>query len=73
MGSEYIAEELPSATGSFGKVLYTESEFAEVWRASPHRLFVFMEPGDLWKLARLGGRAPKEVLRIKDVLLVTNG
>lgn len=72
MGSFYIAEKHPQPAAGYGKVLFTFEEFAQQWKKSTRRLFVFVREKNLSYLKSEPGVSPKELAKAGDVILVVN-
>jgi hypothetical protein len=72
LGSDYVAKERPEPVHSYGKVLYTWEEFAELWKTSKQRLVVFVDSGAVNRFERLIGARPRILLQFGDTVLVEN-
>jgi 4-amino-4-deoxy-L-arabinose transferase-like glycosyltransferase len=72
MGSFYIAEKNPPAARGSGATVLSFDKFAELWDHSPARLIVFVQEKKLSRLAGDVGAAPKRLLTVDDVVIVSN-
>jgi hypothetical protein len=72
MGSFYIAEKKPEAVRGSGSAILSFDKFAELWDHSPARLVVFVQEKKLSRLAEDVGAAPKRLLTVGDIALVSN-
>ena len=71
MGSDYIATKRPESAASYGKVLYTYEEFANLSRDSKPQLVVFVDDADFDALAIMSG-SPTTLLQVDGISVVTN-
>jgi 4-amino-4-deoxy-L-arabinose transferase-like glycosyltransferase len=71
LGSDYIAKKRPEPAGGYGKVLYTQEEFANLSLASKNRLVVFVDDRALDTLPGAAG-APTRLLDVGGTSIVTN-
>jgi hypothetical protein len=71
LGSDYVAEKQPEPAAGYGQILFTNEEFADLWKTSKHRLLVFVDREAVSRLAGLGGALPRTLLQIGDISLVT--
>jgi hypothetical protein len=72
MGSVYIAERQPQPLAGYGKVLFSYEEFSKFWTQSDRRLLVFLHDRDIRHLNERAAVAPKKVLSVGDVTLISN-
>jgi hypothetical protein len=71
LGSDYIARQRPRPADGYGKVLYTDEEFANLSPASNNRLLVFVDNRAFDELPIVGG-APIRLLEVGGTSIVTN-
>lgn len=71
LGSDYIARQRPKPADGYGKVLYTDEEFANLSPASNNRLLVFVDNRAFDELPIVGG-APIRLLEVGGTSIVTN-
>ena len=72
IGSFYIAEKKPQPSLGSRNVVLSFEEFSEVWNQSPTRLLVFADEKRLPRLYQQVSVAPKRLLTVGGVALVTN-
>jgi len=72
MGSSYIAKKRPQPAPGYGRVLYTFEEFSELWKPFGEKLLVFIEEKNLPRLAEQVATVPKVLVKVDDIVLVTN-
>jgi len=72
IGSSYVARKKPQPAPGYGQVLYTFEEFSELWQANGAKLLVFVEEKNLPRLAERVATAPRVLVKVDDVALVTN-
>jgi 4-amino-4-deoxy-L-arabinose transferase len=72
LGSDYIAIKRPQAAPGYGQVLYTFTEFTELWKNSDRRLLAFVDRGAVNRLKQLL-QVPLNVLMTSgDTVLIAN-
>lgn len=72
MGSFYMAEKKPQPAAGYGQVLFTFDEFSMASKESPRRLLIFVEEKGFTRLHKQLNALPKRLLKISEVILVTN-
>ncbi len=72
MGSLYMAEKESQPAVAYGKAIFTFNEFSRSWKEFPRRLLIFVEERDLARLGKQLGAFPKRLLKVGEVVLVTN-
>ena len=72
LGSDYVATMRPKPAAGYGQVLFTNREFAELWKTSKNRLVVFADSGAMNRFAYLIGTQPRIVFQLGDTVLLEN-
>ncbi len=72
MGSIYVAEKRPAPAQGYGQVLFSYDEFAAVWKKGQQPLRVFLRQRDLPRLGKQLGELPKSIVKLGDIVLVSN-
>jgi hypothetical protein len=72
LGSDYVAMIHPEPASGYGKVLYTQEEFANLWSASEHRLFALVSRGELERFESLQKIPFKRIANLDGNFLLEN-
>lgn len=72
LGSDYVAAMRPKPAAGYGQILFTNEEFAELWKISKNRLVVFADSGAMNRFEYLIGTQPRIVFELGDTVLVEN-
>ena len=72
LGSDYVATMRPKPAAGYSPILFTNEEFAELWKTSKRRLVVFVDSGAVNRFAHLIGTQPRIVFQLGDTILVEN-
>ena len=70
LGSDYVATKQPRPAQGYGQVLFTEEEFAEVWKGSRVRYVMFVDAGAVARLQQLLGEPLKVIVELHDTVVV---
>jgi 4-amino-4-deoxy-L-arabinose transferase-like glycosyltransferase len=72
MGSTYLAERRPAASGGHGQVVFSFSEFAQLWNRQDLVMRIFVKEKNLQRLSSNVGATPKILTQFDEYLLVSN-
>jgi hypothetical protein len=72
MESYYVAEKHLQPPAAYGKALFNDEEFSELWKTSKKRLLVVIQEKNLRHLVGKNQQLPEIKLRSGEFVLVTN-
>ena len=72
MGSIYVAERRPIPARGYGQVLFGYEQFAAEWKKNAQPLRVFLKQKDLPRLRKEIDEAPKSIITLNDIVVVSN-